>query len=84
MSARAAVAIFDCPDKLTDATKKAVAKGYKNVDTYTPFPIHGMEDVLGLKPSIVPCNLIQMQMLLVSILLANHVQEICWLVRIIV
>jgi len=48
------VAYFDSPAAITDAAKKTAAKGYKNWETYTPFPIHGMDDIQGLKPSIVP------------------------------
>lgn len=49
-----AVAIFDSPEKVLKAAFAAKAKGLKNYESYTPFPIHGMEDALGLKLSIVP------------------------------
>ena len=49
-----AVAYFSSPQEIMDAAKKTAAKGYKNWETYTPFPIHGMDQVQGLKPSIVP------------------------------
>lgn len=53
-SAHGAVAYFKTPDEVLQAAKTATAKGFKNVEAYTPFPIHGMDEALGLKPSIVP------------------------------
>jgi hypothetical protein len=49
-----AVAYFDDARELLTAVRAARAKGYENVESFTPFPVHGMEDALGLKPSIVP------------------------------
>ena len=37
-------------DLLKAATKVRDA-GYKKFDVYSPFPIHGMDDAMGLKPS---------------------------------
>ena len=51
--AHGAVAYFKTPGELLAAAKSASGK-YKDVETYTPFPIHGIDDALGLKPSIVP------------------------------
>lgn len=48
------VAYFSSSAEISDAAKKVAAKGYRNWETYTPFPIHGMDDIQGLKPSIVP------------------------------
>jgi len=48
------LAIFDCPDKLLEAVKKLRAAQYKKLETYTPFPIHGMEHALGLSRSWIP------------------------------
>ena len=53
-AAYGAVAYFPSADEILAAAKTATARGYRNIDTFTPFPIHGMEDALGLKPSIVP------------------------------
>lgn len=52
--AHGAVAYFTGSDEILAATKTATSKGFVNVETFTPFPIHGMDDALGLKPSIVP------------------------------
>jgi hypothetical protein len=53
-AAHGAVAYFKNPKELVEAAKSARAKGFSEVETYSPFPIHGMETILGLKPSIVP------------------------------
>jgi hypothetical protein len=52
--AKGVVAYFKTPHDILAAAKAASSKGYKNVEAYTPFPIHGMEVALGIKPSIVP------------------------------
>lgn len=48
------MAIFDTPEKVLEAAYAAKKKGLKDYESYTPFPVHGMEDALGLKQSIVP------------------------------
>ena len=46
------LAEFSNPHDLLHAAQEVKAKGYTNFDTYSPFPIHGMDDAMGLKPSI--------------------------------
>ncbi len=41
----------DADDIMLVAEKARVERGYKNLDAYTPYPIHGIEEALGLKPS---------------------------------
>ncbi len=53
-NAHGAVAYFKSTGEILQAAKLATQKGFRNVESYTPFPIHGMEDALGLKQSIVP------------------------------
>jgi hypothetical protein len=38
---------FDTPEALLEAAKKAKADGYNDVEAYSPFEVHGMNDVLG-------------------------------------
>lgn len=52
--AHGAVAYFDSPKAILEAAYKTKAKGMQAVETYTPFPVHGMNDALGIKLSIVP------------------------------
>ncbi len=45
-------AAFADPDQLLGAVKHLRMKmGLNVLDTFTPFPVHGMDDALGLKPS---------------------------------
>ena len=46
------LAEFKGPHELLEAAKTLTKKGYKSFDTYSPFPIHGMDDAMNLKPSI--------------------------------
>lgn len=48
------VAEYDTPHDLLEAVKAVRAAGYSRMDTHTPFPIHGMDAAMGLRPSILP------------------------------
>src|SRR5919199_886350 len=41
------MAEFDDPDKLLEATARVYAEGYRKMDAYTPFPVHGLSQALG-------------------------------------
>ncbi|HLR33220.1 MAG TPA: DUF3341 domain-containing protein [Fodinibius sp.] len=45
------LAEFRNPRELVDAADTVRKSGYKEFDTYAPFPIHGMEKAMGLKDS---------------------------------
>src|SRR5262245_4345289 len=45
------MAEFDSPDTLKEAAHKAHQAGYRKMDAYSPFPIEGLDEALGLKPS---------------------------------
>jgi hypothetical protein len=59
---RYVVAEFADGGALLSGTKKMREGGYKDLDTHTPYPLHGLEDALGLKrpkiPTIVLCGAI--------------------------
>ncbi len=42
-------AMFDDDHQLLDAAGKLVAKGIRIKDVYSPFPIHGLDPVIGVK-----------------------------------
>lgn len=44
-------AAFNSPEALLHAAKTIRKEGYSKVEAYTPFPIHGIDDVLGIPPS---------------------------------
>lgn len=41
------VAEFDTPESLIEAAEKARIEGYKKMDAYTPFPVHGLSEAIG-------------------------------------
>jgi hypothetical protein len=45
------LASFDNPAELLAAAKKIHDAGYTKFDCHSPFPIHGMDDAMGLKRS---------------------------------
>lgn len=48
------LAEFATPAALIDAARGVRAKGYQGVDAYSPYPLHGIDDALGLGRSKVP------------------------------
>lgn len=42
-------AMYDDDDKLLDAARDVVAKGLRVKDVYSPFPIHGLDPIIGVK-----------------------------------
>jgi len=45
---------FATPEELMDAAEAARLAGYKKMDAYSPFPIHGLSDAIGFKSVAVP------------------------------
>ena len=52
--AEGVLALFDHPDTILVAATKARDHGFERWDVYTPFPVHGMDDAMGLGRSPVP------------------------------
>ncbi|MCA9018062.1 MAG: DUF3341 domain-containing protein, partial [Planctomycetaceae bacterium] len=48
------LAEFDDPNALIEASKKVRDAGYRNWDTHTPFPLHGIDEAMGIKWTILP------------------------------
>lgn len=48
------IAEFDTPEELLHATKRAYEAGYRSMDAYSPFPIHGLAEAMGVKKTYVP------------------------------
>jgi hypothetical protein len=48
------VGIYDDDEKLMHACEHIRHMGIKIKDVFTPFPVHGLEEVLGIKPSRLP------------------------------
>ena len=47
-------ASFAEPEQLLHAVTHLRAAGHRVLDTYTPFPVHGMDEAMGLRPSRLP------------------------------
>lgn len=47
----AVAALFNNPDSIINAAKKVNAEGFKKWDVNTPYPLHGMDSAMGIKPS---------------------------------
>jgi hypothetical protein len=46
-----AIAIYGSPDDLAEAVLQARRKGFTRLDTVSPYPLHGMDELLGRGPS---------------------------------
>jgi len=44
----AAMGTFETPDALVEAGKKIYAMGYRKLDAMSPFPVHGIDDAIGI------------------------------------
>lgn len=47
------IAEFDDPESLLKAAHAAYQAGYRKVDAYSPFPIHGLSEAIGFKKTYV-------------------------------
>lgn len=48
------MAEFETPEQVVAASEKAYAAGYRKMDAYSPFPIHGLSEALGYKKCRLP------------------------------
>ena len=48
------LAEFDTPGALIEAAKKVRDAGYEKWDCHSPFPVHGIDPAMGIKPTILP------------------------------
>ncbi len=45
---------FDDPESLVAACSQAREAGYKKMDAYSPFPVHGIDPAIGIKRTVLP------------------------------
>ncbi|MEO8666865.1 MAG: quinol:electron acceptor oxidoreductase subunit ActD, partial [Ignavibacteria bacterium] len=43
--------LYNTPNEIIEAASVVAGKGYNKFDVYTPYPLHGMDDAMGLKSS---------------------------------
>ena len=48
------VAEYTSVDTLLDACRRVREAGYVKTDAFTPFPVHGIDKALGIKPTVLP------------------------------
>ncbi len=48
------LAEFDSPEDLVAAGERAYADGYRRLDAYTPFPVHGLAEAIGFRSNRLP------------------------------
>jgi hypothetical protein len=48
------MAEFGDSRQLLEAAERAYAEGYRNMDAYTPFPIHGLAEAIGFRSTRLP------------------------------
>jgi mono/diheme cytochrome c family protein len=48
------LAEFDTPGELIEAARKVRDAGFTEFDCYSPFPVHGIDDAMGIKRTILP------------------------------
>ncbi|MGE0870957.1 MAG: quinol:electron acceptor oxidoreductase subunit ActD [Kofleriaceae bacterium] len=48
------LAEFDTPGELVEGARRVRDAGYTDFDCYSPFPVHGIDDAMGIKRTILP------------------------------
>lgn len=48
------LAEFDTPTELVDAARQVRDAGYRKTDAFSPFPLHEIDEALGIKRTILP------------------------------
>lgn len=48
------MAEFDTPTQLVDAAREVRDAGFKKTDAFSPFPLHEIDEALGIRRSILP------------------------------
>lgn len=48
------VGYYFTPHDILEGAKKTLQRGFKNFDTFTPFPVHGMDDAMAIKRTKLP------------------------------
>ncbi|MCB0792331.1 MAG: DUF3341 domain-containing protein [Flavobacteriales bacterium] len=49
MANKVVYAVYEDPDVLKDAARKLVTAGVKVRDVFSPFPVHGLDPIIGIK-----------------------------------
>ncbi len=41
--------LYNTPNEIIEAASVVAGKGYEKFDVYTPYPLHGMDDAMGME-----------------------------------
>lgn len=76
--------IYEDPDHIYDATKKLIHDGYRVRDVYSPFAIHGIDRVMGIKRSrlTVAAFIFAMTGITLALTLQSYVSFFDWQINI--
>lgn len=48
------LAEFESPDDLVSAAKQVRESGYTRTDAFSPFPVHGLDEAMAIRPTVLP------------------------------
>lgn len=48
------LAEFDTPGELVEAARRVSGAGYTEFDCYSPFPVHGIDEAMGIRRTLLP------------------------------
>ena len=48
------IAEFDSPGALLAAGTRVSGEGYSKTDAFSPFPVHGIDEAMGIRPTVLP------------------------------
>lgn len=51
---RCVVGYYFGVDEILEAARRVKERGFEKFDTFTPFPVHGMDEAMGIKRSLLP------------------------------
>lgn len=54
MSTAGITGLFTNPDLVLTAAERLRKAGYQKFDFHTPYPLHGLDEAMGIKPTILP------------------------------
>ena len=72
------MAEFDNPEQLLEASRRAHAAGYRQMDAYTPMPIEGLAEAIGFHSTAVP-----MLVFILGLLGATGGFMLCWWITVV-
>ena len=70
-------ALYNTPNEIITAAADVAGKGYEKFDVYTPYPMHGMDDAMGMKSSKVTLSAVNLSSRF-RLRFRLHLRELCF------